>query len=106
MSITIAKATVLVSDMVDIFEQVYWESPSITIKNQCFNLVRTMQQEMTELTKVSVQDHHYDYEVITCSGEKIVAGITKLDDLLKSEVMRNQTQSQFQILVKQALSAF
>lgn len=106
MSITIAKATVLVSELVDVLENVYWEAPSITIKNQCFNMVRILQQEITELTKVSVQDHHYEYETIACPGKKVAEGLKALSKLLDGEVLRTQTELQLSPLLDQAKSVF
>lgn len=106
MTISIAQATVLVSDLVDALENVYWEAPSITVKNQSFNMVRILQQEITELTKVSVQDHHYEYETIACPGKKVAEGLGALATLLDSEVLRNQTEAQLAPLLEQAKSIF
>ena len=106
MTISIAQATVLVSDLVDALENVYWEAPSITVKNQSFNMVRILQQEITELTKVSVQDHHYEYETIACPGKKVAEGLEALATLLDSEVLRNQTDIQGLKCLEQAKSIF
>ena len=106
MKITIAKASVLVSDLVDVLETVYWEAPSTTIKNQCFNVVRILQQEITELTKVSVQDHHYEYETIACPGIKVAEGLQRLSELLETEVLRDQTEALLLPLLEQSKSVF
>lgn len=106
MTITIAKASVLVSDLVDVLETVYWEVPSITVKNQCFNMVRILQQEITELTKVSVQDHHYEYETIACPGAKVAEGLNKLCELLGNEVLRTQTESLLTPLLEESKLVF
>jgi hypothetical protein len=106
MSITIAKATVLVSDLVDVLENVYWEAPSVTIKNLCFNVVRILQQEITELTKMSVQDHHYEYETIVCPGKKVGEDLCRLSELLAQEVLRARTEAQLTPLLEQAKMVF
>lgn len=106
MTISIAKASVLVSDLVDVLETVYWEVPSITVKNQCFNMVRILQQEITELTKVSVQDHHYEYETIACPGVKVAEGLNKLYELLSHEVLRTQTEDSLTPLLEASKSVF
>lgn len=106
MNITIAQATVLVSDIVEALEDVYWESSSVTIKNQCFNVVRILQQEITELTKVSVQDHHYEYETIACPGKDVAKGLEKLSELLANEVLRNKTKALLTPLLEQAKAIF
>jgi hypothetical protein len=106
MSITIAKASLLVSDLVDVLESLYWEAPSMTIKNQCFNVVRILQQEITELTKVSVQDHHYEYETIACPGKKLAADLNRLSVLLEVEVLRTQTEDLLMPLLAEAKLVF
>ncbi|MFT6261474.1 MAG: hypothetical protein ACJA0E_001937 [Bermanella sp.] len=106
MSTTIAKASVLISELVDVIESLYWEASSMIIKNQCFNVVRILQQEITELTKVSVQDHHYEYETIACPGKKLAADLERLSSLIEAEVLRTQTEDVLVPLLAEAKSVF
>lgn len=106
MAITIAQGSALVSELLEVMENVYWESPSITVKNQCFNIIRILHQELTELTKVSVQDHHYDYEAIACPGKVFAQELNRLSELLSSEVLRTTTQGLLQGALEQARAVY
>lgn len=106
MAITIAQGSLMVSELLEVFEHVYWESPSIHVKNQCFNVVRMLQQELTELTKVSVQDHHYEYEPIASPAKVFAEELDLIVTLLKSEVLRTSTQQQLNDALHQARSVY
>ena len=102
MAITIAQASVFIEELLEVLENVYWESNSINIKNQCFNAVRLLQGELTELTKVSIQDHHYEYEIISCSSSVMLESVMQLNTLLENEALRIRTSGQLTPLMEQA----
>ena len=106
MAITIAQGSALVSELLEVMENVYWESPSVTVKNQCFNIVRILHQELTELTKVSVQDHHYEYEAISVSGAVFAQELARLSQLLATEVLRTTTQGLLHGALEQARAVY
>ena len=106
MAISITQASVFIAELLEILEDVYWESSQINIKNQCFNVVRLLHQEITELTKISVQDHHYDYEIIACSREDMSGGIKDLVTLLNDNPLRGRTAKQLLPLLEQAKKVF
>lgn len=106
MAITIAQGSLLVSELLEVFEHVYWESPSVNVKNQCFNVVRILQQELTELTKVSVQDHHYDYEPIASPAKVFAEELDLIVSLLKGQVLRTTTQQQLNDALHQASKVY
>jgi hypothetical protein len=106
MAISIAKASVFVTELLEVLEDLYWESPNITVKNQCFNVVRLLQQELTELTKVSVQDHHYDYELIACSAKDMNQCLDELSQLLSSEALRTRTRNHLLPLLEKSRKVF
>ena len=106
MAISIAKASVFVTELLDVLEDLYWESPNITVKNQCFNVVRLLQQELTELTKMSVQDHHYDYEIIACSISVMSQCLEELSQLLEGEALRTRTRNNLMPLLDKSKTVF
>lgn len=101
MAMTIDQASAFVAELLDVLEDLYWESSSIPVKNQCFNAVRLLQAEVTELTKISVQDHHYEYEIIACPPHIMIGTLDRLKELLKDEVMRTRTQALLEPLMAQ-----
>ncbi|MEH6343787.1 MAG: hypothetical protein V7785_01760 [Bermanella sp.] len=106
MAISIAKASVFITELLEILEDLYWESPNITVKNQCFNVIRLLQQELTELTKISVQDHHYDYEIIASSVSDMDSGLADLSALLVREALRIRTKNQLTPLLEKSKMVF
>jgi len=106
MAISIAKASVYITELLEVLEDLYWESPNVTVKNQCFNVVRLLQQELTELTKISVQDHHYDYEIIASSVSDMNQCLADLSALLAGEALRIHTRNQLTPLLEKSKNVF
>ncbi len=106
MTASITQASAFVAELLEVLEDLYWESPSITVKNQCFNALRFLQNERTELTKISVQDHHYEYEIISCPATDMEHCLTNLTQLIEGEVLRARTRSQLMPLLEKAKSYF
>jgi hypothetical protein len=106
MSISIAQATGFIEELLSVVEDVYWECTSMETKNLCFNTVRLLQTELTELTKVSVQDHHYDYEIIAYQDNTVIETLSQLDHMLKGAVLRTRTKNNLKPLLLQAMDIF
>ncbi len=106
MAVSITEASAYVAELIDVLEDLYWEAPCVAVKNQCFNGVRFLQNERTELTKISVQDHHYDYEIISCSAQDMEYCLNNLNKLIENEVLRAQTRAQLMPLLKCAKTYF
>jgi isopropylmalate/homocitrate/citramalate synthase len=106
MTISITEASAFIAELIDVLENLYWEAHSVAVKNQCFNGVRFLQNERTELTKVSVQDHHYEYEIISCSAKDMKHCFESLSKLIEHEVLRAQTRSQLMPLLEKAKTHF
>ncbi|NVK36779.1 MAG: hypothetical protein HWE18_02535 [Gammaproteobacteria bacterium] len=106
MSISISKASVFIEELLAVIEDVYWECTTMEMKNLCFNAVRLLQTELTELTKVSVQDHHYDYEIIAYQDNTVLETLNQLGHMLTDCVLRTQTKNTLHPLLKQAQQVF
>lgn len=106
MSISIAQASGFIEELLNVIEDVYWECTALDTKNLCFNTVRLLQTELTELTKVSVQDHHYEYEIIAYQDNTVIETLSQLDHMLKDAVLRTQTQNHLRPLMQQAMDVF
>ncbi len=102
MTISITQASAFIAELIEVLENLYWEAPSVAVKNQCFNGVHFLQNERTELTKISVQDHHYEYEIISCSAKNMKHSLNNLSKLIEHEVLRAKTRSQLIPLLKSA----
>ncbi|MAS23774.1 MAG: hypothetical protein CMH99_00295, partial [Oceanospirillaceae bacterium] len=71
-ALSISQASELIWELNQTLEDAYWEASSMEEKDRIFNLIQLMMGEYMELLKVSVQDHHYDYEVISTSQEVLL----------------------------------
>lgn len=103
---TIGQATSFIVELLELMENVFWETNSIDVKDQCFNSIRLLQNEMTELTKMSVQDHHYEYEVIICKPELMQMSFEELERILASHVLRHKTRENLEPSLEKAKDVF
>lgn len=103
---SIGEATSFIVELLELLENTYWETHSIVVKDQCFNVIRLLQNEITELTKISVQDHHYEYEVIVCQPAQMKSTIDELEDILAGEVLRQRTREHVVPALEKAKSVF
>ncbi len=71
-TLTIAQASELIWDLLQTLEDAYWEASVCEEKDRVFNLMQLLNAEYMELLKISVQDHHYEYEVISTSHDVLV----------------------------------
>ena len=75
-NINIGQAIELIWDLMKSLEDSYWEASTLDRKDRIFNLIQLLNSEYTELLKLSVQDHHYEYEVISTSEEALQTALS------------------------------
>ena len=67
--------------LLELLDDAYWEASSIHHKDMLYDIISIFSQEVAEINKLSIQDHHYPYEVITVfryQWEAVAHGIHKL----------------------------
>lgn len=99
-NITINQASQILWDLLLCLDNCYWEANGSDNKDRVYNLIRVLNAEYIELLKISVQDHHYDYEVISVSLDEMR---TLLDDFIsvcRSITRRTCTNEQLVDLLK------
>lgn len=103
---TVADALHVFYELNSAFADAYWETNDINQKDRFFAMKMTLQDELDELHKLSMQDHIYPYESIDL-------GVVQLSDLLKSLlpelnrcVLRPQTRKRFVELIPSACALF
>lgn len=102
--ITISQASELIWDLLKTLEDAYWEANSCTEKDQVFNLLQLLNAEYMELAKVSIQDHHYEYEVITTSQEVLQQTLMDFQQASSNQVRRQSTSIRMRKLLNQLSS--
>lgn len=99
-SITISQASELIWELLETLEDAYWEASTCDGKDQIFNLMRLLTNEYTELLKVSVQDHHYEYEVITIGLRELRHTLEEFQSVCTSLTRRQQTAERLMAVLK------
>lgn len=77
----------------DLLDAAYWEASTIEHKDTIYDIISQFSQEIAELNKLSIQDHHYPYEFITEGIRRIPSKLTNLEQQLPNVVKRTQTMS-------------
>jgi len=106
MTVSIAKASIYIDELLTAIENVYWEANRVETKDLCFNLIQLLQSEITELNKVSVQDNHYEYEIIAFPPTVMGEATEELKSHLKTCVLRTQTRIQITPLLANSAEYF
>ncbi|MAD45158.1 MAG: hypothetical protein CMI02_15875 [Oceanospirillaceae bacterium] len=98
-ALTIAQASELIWELNLTLEDAYWEASSMEEKDRVFNLMQLMIGEYMELLKISVQDHHYEYEVISTSQEVLMQVMKDLQHAQMTMPRRQRTSDRLAALL-------
>jgi hypothetical protein len=104
-NIRIADAIEVIWELSKVLDDAYWEANSCEEKDQVYNLASILTAEFIELSKVSVQDHHFDYEVISVSQEALKQALTLFQQQVPKQVRRQTTLSRLNALLHQLIVA-
>lgn len=75
----------------ELLDDAYWEASSIEHKDFIYDIIGVFSQEIKEINKLSIQDHHYPYEFITEGIRRIRHKLVKLEERKHKLVLRTQT---------------
>lgn len=89
--------------LLEILDDAYWEASTIQHKDLLYDIIGIFHQEVAELNKLSVQDHHYPYEVITEGIRRVVPQLERLDEERHDVIQRTQTLTDFRDVVSSVL---
>ena len=92
-TLTIAEASELIWELLQSLEDSYWEASHCDDKDRVFNLMQILNAEYMELLKVSVQDHHYEYEVISTSQATLMQLVSEFQRNEASRPRRQKTSA-------------
>lgn len=89
--------------LLEILDDAYWEASTIQSKDLLYDIISIFHQEVAELNKLSVMDHHYPYEVITEGIRRVVPQLERLDEERHDVIQRTQTLTDFRDIVSSVL---
>lgn len=81
--------------LLELLDDAYWEAGSIQHKDLLYDIISIFNQEVSEINKLSIQDHHYPYEVITEGIRRVVPKLERLDEQREDVIQRTQTLIDF-----------
>ena len=90
-NISFAEAIEIICDLSKVLDDAYWEANSCEEKDNVYNLSSILSSEYIELSKMSVQDHHFEYEVISLSQEALKQALTQFQQRVPKQVRRQTT---------------
>ncbi|UXD87035.1 hypothetical protein [Thalassolituus hydrocarboniclasticus] len=98
-TMTISQASELIWDLIQTLEDAYWEASNCEEKDQVFNLMQLLNAEYMELLKVSIQDHHYEYEVISTGLVSLQQALEDFQIIALKKTRRLSTSSRLGALL-------
>lgn len=96
---SIAEAVKVLEELLVGLDEAYWESASIEHKDFFYDIISATHSELSELAKLSVQDHHLEYEPITTEFRTARIKLGKLRKLLDEYVLRSRTATRLETLI-------
>jgi len=75
----------------ELLDDAYWDASSIENKDFIYDVISMFSQEIAEINKLSIQDHHYPYEFITEGIRRIGPKVAELDARKGEIIQRTKT---------------
>ena len=89
--------------LLELLDDAYWEASTIQHKDMLYDIISILSQEVAEINKLSIQDHHYPYEVITEGIRRVVPKLERLDENREDVIQRTQTLTDFRDILSSVL---
>lgn len=100
---SIANAISTLEDLLKGLDQAYWEANSLDRKDFFYDLISALHAELSELNKLSVQDHHLDYESVTEEFRAARPKLSRLRKLVDDFALRSMTAVRLEHLINEAM---
>ncbi len=95
-----------ISDALSTMEQLlaclddaYWEASTIERKDLLYDIISAINQEQSELAKLSIQDHSLDYEPVTPAFRIARNKLNNLRKMMDTCVVRSATATRLEPLI-------
>lgn len=89
--------------LLELLDDAYWEAATIQHKDMLYDIISIFSQEVSEINKLNIQDHHYPYEVITEGIRRVEPKLEKLDESREEVIQRTQTLTDFRDILSSVL---
>ncbi len=101
---TIAKAILTLEELLAGLDKAYWEANSADNKDFFYDIIRAIYVELSELNKLSIQDHDLRYESVTDTFGVAQVKLIQLNKYLHELVLHSSTAASLERLIPDALT--
>lgn len=102
-SSSISSAIKVLEDLLGGLNQAYWEANSLDRKDFFYDLISALHAELSELGKLSVQDHDLDYEPVTEVFRAARPKLNRLRKLVDDFALRSTTAVRLENLINESI---
>lgn len=92
-SSTIASAIPVLEELNTVLDRAFWEANSLNTKDAVYDCISAINKELSELSKLSIQDHDLIYEPISGEFKVATRRIATFRKYLDGHIMRTSTLS-------------
>jgi len=103
---SIADINLQLADLNECLEHAYWEASSLSDKDLFHDLISALHSELSELAKLSVQDHDLEYEAISLEFRRARSRFKDLRKNLDSRIFRAATAAKLEATLSALAPAF
>jgi len=101
---TVAKAIIILEEVLTGLDKAYWEANSADNKDFFYDIIRAIYVELSELNKLSIQDHDLPYESVTETFSVALVKLIQLNKYMHELVLHSSTAANLERLIPDALT--
>lgn len=103
---SIAEINLQLAELNECLEHAYWEASSMSDKDLFHDLISALHSELSELAKLSVQDHDLEYEAISLEFRRARVRLNDLRKNIDSRISRAATASKLESTLSSLAAVF
>lgn len=96
---SISDAVQTLQELLENLDNAYWEAASMERKDLFYDLISAVNNELSELAKLSIQDHDLEYEPVTSEFRVAKGKLSNLRKLLDECVLRSSTSAKLETVI-------
>lgn len=90
-SSSITDAIPILEELNTVLDKAFWEANSLNVKDAIYDSISAINKELSELSKLSIQDHDLIYEPISGEFKIATRRISSFRKYLDGHIMRTST---------------
>lgn len=103
MALSITQTIPLLEELHSALDQAFWESSQVQDKDKIYDIISLITMELSELGKLSIQDHDFEYEPICREFSLVLQKLLPLRKELDDIVLRSSTASKLDSVISRTL---